>query len=92
MTKPDPTSPRMDIPALLAALVMMIGLTAWPHWLSRANGQADHLAALLACMAMSIGFIRGVGFVPRHRVWQWLCSWPVMLGALVGTGWRLWGG
>ena len=92
MTKPEPTPPRMDVPALLLALGMMIALTAWPHWLSRTHGQADHLAAFLACMAMSIGFIRGVGFVPHHRVGRWLCSWPVMLGALVGTGWRLWGG
>jgi predicted membrane protein len=24
--------------------------------------------------AMSAGFIRGVGFVPRARVWRWLFS------------------
>lgn len=82
----------MHVPALVVAVVMMLAMTAWPHWLSHANGQADHLATFLACMAMSIGFIRGVGFVPHHRVWQGLFSWPVMLGALVGTGWRLWGG
>jgi predicted membrane protein len=32
---------------------------------------------------MSAGFVRGVGFVPRHLVWRWLFSGWACSAALV---------
>ncbi len=33
---------------------------------ARPDGRADHIVAMLAFWAMGAGFVRGVGFIPRH--------------------------
>ena len=47
-------------------LGLMLGLTAYPRLLVGADGQADHVAATLACWAMAAGLTRGVGYVPAN--------------------------
>lgn len=57
---------------LLAAVLLMLGATLRPDLLTTADGRADHAAATWLCCAMTAGFVRGVGFVPRLLVWRWL--------------------
>jgi predicted membrane protein len=40
--------------------------------------------------AMSAGFVRGVGFVPRRRLWRWLFSgWAVAAALAAAAALRL---
>jgi len=59
---------------LLTAIAIMLGITAWPAALSGPQGGADHWAAMALFWAMSAGFVRGVGFVPRHLAWRLMFS------------------
>jgi predicted membrane protein len=61
---------------------LTLGLTAYPQVLADASGQADHGAALLSMWAMSAGFVRGVGFIPCHRLPRMLLSGGACLLAL----------
>lgn len=64
----------VHLPALLVGIaIMMIG-TAFPFVMSDASGRADHGLATALLWAMAAGFVRGVGFIPRHRVWRALFS------------------
>jgi predicted membrane protein len=59
---------------LAVGVCLMLGLTVWPQALTASDGRADHLAAMLAFWAMSAGFVRGVGFIPRHAIPRILLS------------------
>jgi predicted membrane protein len=68
-------------------LVLMLAGTAYPLVFARADGHADHGLALLLFWAMSAGFVRGVGFIPRHWAWRllfsgWACLAAIALAAL----------
>jgi predicted membrane protein len=83
-------SPRIHLPSLTVGLFIMVGGTVYPLLMANAAGRADHALALLLFWAMSAGFIRGVGFVPRAVVWRWLFSgWAcaLALGLVVATRW-----
>lgn len=67
-------SSRLHLPCLLLGLGLMLGGTLYPPLFADAQGRADHGLALLFFWAMSAGFIRGVGFVPRARLWRALFS------------------
>ena len=83
-------APRIHPPSLAAALLIMLAGTLYPPLLADASGKADHLLALAVFWAMSAGFVRGVGFVPRHRLWQWLFSgWSCTAALLVALALRL---
>ncbi|WP_347455860.1 cyd operon YbgE family protein [Acinetobacter thermotolerans] len=47
------------------------------------SGTYSHRALMFIMIGISGGFIHGIGFVPRHKVWKWLfspiLSWPLML-------------
>lgn len=78
--------PRLHWPCLLTGLALMLGGTFYPQAMSDAAGRADHGIAMLFFWAMSAGFIRGVGFVPRFWLWRvlfsgWACA--VALGLAV---------
>jgi predicted membrane protein len=75
--------PRMQWPSMMAALTIMLAGTLYPPLMADATGKADHGLATLLFLAMSAGFIRGVGFVPRHAVWRWLFSGWTCAGALL---------
>ncbi|MFT7774073.1 MAG: cyd operon YbgE family protein [Roseateles sp.] len=72
----------MHWPCLLAAGALMLAATVYPLVFARVDGRADHGLAMLVFWAMSAGFVRGVGFVPQHRVWRVLFSGWACLGAL----------
>lgn len=85
MSAPAPTS--LHWPSLAAGLVLMLAGTAYPLVFARADGRADHGLALLLFWAMSAGFVRGVGFIPRHWAWRvlfsgWACLAAIALAAL----------
>lgn len=61
------------------AIVLALGLTLYPPLLTTPSGKADHLAATLALWSMSAGFVRGVGFIPKHVAARLLFSTPACL-------------
>lgn len=80
--------PRMHLPSLTAALAIMVAGTLYPPLMADAAGQADHSLAMALLWAMSAGFVRGVGFVPRLWVWRtlfsgWSCTAALLLAALL---------
>jgi predicted membrane protein len=85
-----PTSDSAGIAMLPLGLALTITVvaTAWPPLLM-VGGKADHLAANLLFWSMSAGFVRGVGFVPKHQWARWLWSSTSCYGALVLFALRL---
>jgi predicted membrane protein len=89
---PEQAASGQDAPVHLPALfvgiaIMMIG-TAFPFVMSDAMGRADHGIAMALLWAMAAGFVRGVGFIPRHRVWRvlfsgWACAIALTLYAVL---------
>ncbi|AOY90782.1 hypothetical protein BKK79_02355 [Cupriavidus sp. USMAA2-4] len=81
---------RLHLACLATALLLMVGGTLYPPALSNAAGQADHGFASLMFWAMSAGFVRGVGFVPRFWPWRWLFSgWACALALVLAVAARL---
>lgn len=83
IARPVPAAPRIQVPCLTAALVIMVAGTLYPPLLANAAGKADHHLALALFWAMSAGFVRGVGFVPRLWVWRALFSGGSCAAALL---------
>jgi predicted membrane protein len=82
--QPDPPAlaAAMHWPSLVVALVIMVGATAYPRWLIDTSGSADHGMATLLFLAMSTGFVRGVGFRFHAGVWRMVFSgWTCVLTA-----------
>ena len=77
---------RMHLPSLAVALVIMVGGTLYPPLMADAAGHADHRLAMALFWAMSAGFIRGVGFVPRHVLWRVLFSGWACTAGLAAAG------
>jgi len=85
-----PSGPRAHLPSLAAALAIMVGGTLYPPLMADAAGHADHGLAMALLWAMSAGFVRGVGFVPRRRLWRWLFSgWAVAAALAAAAALRL---
>ncbi len=82
---------RVHLPSLLVALVIMLVGSIYPLLFADAAGKADHGLALALFWAMSAGLVRGVGFVPRRRVWRWLLSGWACAAALTLAAWVRWG-
>ena len=87
-TEPQPQAKIAWLP-LLAAIVITAAITVDPRLLADASGKADHTAAMALFWAMSAGFTRGVGFIPRHRVLAWLLSTPAVLAGVLLAAVRL---
>jgi predicted membrane protein len=81
----------VHLPSLLVAIAIMLGGSIYPLLFVRADGSADHALALALFWAMSAGFVRGVGFMPRARIWRLFFSgWSCLTGLLLAAGLR-WG-
>lgn len=83
-----PAAPRIQWPSLAVALVIMVAGTLYPPLMADAAGKADHNLAMALFWAMSAGFVRGVGFVPRLWVWRalfsgWSCAAALLLAAVL---------
>ena len=82
----------VHLPCLAVALIIMVVGSIYPPMFARADGSADHGLAMALFWAMSAGLVRGVGFIPRARVWLWLFSgWSCMAGLLLAA-WLRWMG
>jgi predicted membrane protein len=84
----SPAAPRTQWPGLAVALVIMVAGTLYPPLMADAAGKADHKLAMALFWAMSAGFVRGVGFVPRLWVWRalfsgWSCAAALLLAAVL---------
>lgn len=78
----EPTS--IALLPLSIAMIIGLGISIFPQPLINASGQANHAAASILLWAMSAGFVRGVGYIPKHRIWRWLFSgWACALGLVV---------
>lgn len=89
MTDAPAASARIAWLPLLAAIAIALGITANPRWLTDSAGHADHGAALALFWAMSAGFVRGVGFVPRLPPLRWLLSGTACSVGVLLALWRL---
>ncbi len=86
---PPQSQAAMHLPSLLAALLIMLVGSIYPLILVRADGSAAHGLAIALFWAMSAGFVRGVGFVPRARVWRLLFSgWSCCAALVLSAGLR----
>lgn len=86
---PPRTSGGWCFPALLVGIAVTLIMTIYPHLAARANGTPDMMAAALMFWAMSAGFVRGLGFIPRLTPLRWLLSLPASLLALAAAILRL---
>ncbi|KAB2928552.1 MAG: hypothetical protein F9K30_00800 [Dechloromonas sp.] len=86
---PAPEAPRLAALPLTIGLVLLIVMTILPGIATDAGGRADHTAALLIFWSMSAGFVRGVGFIPRHWLPRLLLSAQACAIALGLAGIRL---
>ena len=77
----------IHLPSLLAAVVIMLVGSIYPLLFAAADGKADHRLATALFWAMSAGFVRGVGFVPKAWVWRLLFSGWSCVAALLLAGW-----
>ena len=86
----DPAA--VHLPSLVVGLAIMLVGSIYPLLFAGADGRADHGLAMALCWAMSAGLVRGVGFVPRVRLWHLLFSgWSCLAGLLLAA-WFRWGG
>lgn len=82
-----PAPSRIHPLSLLIAIAIMLVCTLYPPLMATPDGKADHGLAMALFTAMSVAFVRGVGFVPRARVWRWLFSGWTCFAALALAGW-----
>lgn len=82
----------IHLPCLLAAIALMLAGSIYPLLFAGADGKADHGLAMALFWAMSAGFVRGVGFVPRARLWRLLFSGGACLAGLLLAAALRWGG
>ncbi len=80
---PEAQDAGIHFPSLAVALALMVAGTLDPRLLADATGRADHALATTVFWAMSAGFVRGVGFVPRTAWIRWLLSGWACAGALL---------
>lgn len=81
---------RVQAPSLAVALLIMVGGTLYPPLMADATGRADHKLAMALFWAMSAGFVRGVGFVPRALMWRGLFSgWSCAAALLLAVALKL---
>lgn len=86
-----PGGAGIDLPSLLVAAAIMLAGSVYPLLFAGADGKADHGLAMALFWAMSAGFVRGVGFMPRAWIWRLLFSgWSCLAGLLLAA-WLRWG-
>ncbi|WP_331346536.1 cyd operon YbgE family protein [Cellvibrio sp. UBA7661] len=68
------------------SLMVMVLITAWPHFLGSTPDTMDHNAAMVLMFGMSCGFVYGIGFTPKLRIWRWLFSgWSAVVFMCAGV-------
>lgn len=74
--------------SLLLAVPLSLLLMIHPALMLDSHGQYSHGMLSLAMWGIAGGFIHGVGFDPRTRVWQWLFH-PWLAWLLMALGYQL---
>lgn len=69
--------------SLVMAVPMALVLLIHPAAMLDQQGHYHHGLLMLVMWGVSIGFIHGVGFVPRLRIWRWTFYPPLGWGLLV---------
>ncbi|WHS62667.1 cyd operon YbgE family protein [Pseudomonas sp. G2-4] len=82
-------SSQLHVLSLIIAVVIMLACTLYPPLMAAPDGKADHGLATALFAAMSVAFVRGVGFIPRMWVWRWLFSGWTCSAALALAGWLM---
>lgn len=80
-------TPAARVFSLLLASTVSILILVYPHWLIAADGTSQHGLLMILLLCISIAFVHGVGFTPKHHIWRfifspWL-SWPPILWGLL---------
>ena len=65
------------------ALAVMTIITAWPHTFGSTTATMNHNAAMITMLGMCIGFVYGIGFVPKQRWLKRVYSAPAALGLML---------
>lgn len=74
--------------SLCIAITITLTVIIYPHILSQ-SGHPNHLAAMLLFWTMSAGYIYGVGYVPKRRLFRWLFGFTACWIALAGSLYQL---
>ncbi|MDO9113503.1 MAG: cyd operon YbgE family protein [Polaromonas sp.] len=83
----EPVDAAIHLPSLITAVAIMLTGSVYPLLFAGPDGKADHGLAMALFWAMSAGLVRGVGFVPRARLWRLLFSGWSCVVALLLAGW-----
>jgi predicted membrane protein len=75
-------STRIHVVPLAIAVAITGVITVYPYIATSPDGGPDHLTAVLLLWSMSAGYVRGVGFMPRHVLPRGLLSSAACLGSL----------
>ncbi|WP_150638593.1 cyd operon YbgE family protein [Pseudomonas fluorescens] len=86
VANPQPIS-HIHVLSLVIAIAIMLACTLYPPMMAAPDGKPDHVLATALFAAMSVAFVRGVGFVPRMLVWRWLFSGWTCFATLAVAGW-----
>ncbi len=65
------------------SLAVMIIITAWPHTFGSTTATMNHNAAMISMLGMCVGFVYGIGFIPKPRWLKIAYSAPVALGLML---------
>lgn len=75
-----PKHAKMHIPCLLLGITCMLLGSFVPIVFADGQGKPDHWIATLIFWSMSAGFIRGLGFIPKHRFFRYIFGgWAAFL-------------
>ncbi|WP_371316685.1 cyd operon YbgE family protein [Pseudomonas gingeri] len=75
--------------SLLLAMPLSLILLIHPASMLDAQGRYSHNLLMLIMWGVAAGFVHGVGFDLRARVWQVLFH-PLLAWGLMGLGYGLW--
>jgi predicted membrane protein len=78
-------STRIQAVPLAIAVAITGAMTVYPYIATSPDGRPDHLTAVLLLWSMSAGYVRGVGFMPRHVLSRGLLSSIACLAALAAA-------
>ncbi len=65
------------------SLIVMILITIWPHFLGVTPKDMNHNAAMILMLGMSVGFVYGIGYIPKTRWLRFVFSAPVSIGLML---------
>ncbi|WP_228758788.1 MULTISPECIES: cyd operon YbgE family protein [unclassified Pseudomonas] len=77
---------QIHLLSLIIAIAIMLACTLYPPMMAAPDGKPDHALATALFAAMSVAFVRGVGFVPQRLVWRWLFSGWTCIASLAVAG------